>query len=403
MKPKFLFYLMIGLACCLNAAAAPSPNVQKVVAGNTQFAVNLYDKLDAGDGNLFFSPFSISTALAMTSGGARGETARQMAQVLQFSLPAEELHPAFAELGSELKALQATGNVQIDVANSLWPQSGFPMRQKYLAFCEKYYGTSINPVDYKEHAEDARKKINDWVEDKTHKKIVDLLKPGVLNAATRLVLVNAIYFKGDWAKPFKAAQTHDEPFHVTAGTDVKAPLMQQTESFGYAEFPDLQVLELPYASNELSMVVLLPRKVDGIGSLEKQLTTENLILWTDKLEEQKVHVFLPKFTATSEFSLRGTLSGMGMTDAFTGNADFSGMDGKKDLFISDVIHKAYVKVDEEGTEAAAATAVIVRFGAMPPPAPPTPTFRADHSFLFFIRDNRTGSILFLGRVTNPAK
>ncbi len=402
MKSKVILPVMMSLACGFSVSAVPSENVQKVVAGNTQFAVNLYDKLDAGDGNLFFSPFSISTALAMTSGGARGETARQMAQVLQFSLPAEELHPAFAELGSELKAIQAAGNVQLAVANSLWPQSGLALRSKYLAFCEKYYGTSINPVDYEEHAEDARKKINDWVADKTQKKIVDLLKPEMVNDTTRLVLVNAIYFKGDWAKPFKATETQDEPFHVSADTEVKAPLMRQTESFGYAEFPDLQVLELPYASNELSMVVLLPRKVDGIGNLEKQLTTENLALWTDKLETQKVHVFLPRFTASSEFSLGDTLSEMGMTNAFTGNADFSGMDGKKDLYISDVVHKAYVTVDEEGTEAAAATAVIMMFKGISH-EPPTPTFRADHPFLFFIRDNRTGSILFLGRVTNPVK
>jgi serpin B len=184
-----------------------------------------------------------------------------------------------------------------------------------------------------------------------------------------------------------------------------APLMQQTGNFGYAEFPDLQVLELPYAGDEISMVVLLPRVVDGLGKLEALLTMENLASWTAGLPTQKVRVFLPKFTATSEFSLADTLAAMGMPDAFDINrADFSGMDGKRDLSISKVIHKAFVKVDEEGTEAAAATAVTVMFGGMTPMhSPPIPTFRADHPLLFLIRDNRTGSILFLGRITNPTE
>jgi len=244
------------------------------------------------------------------------------------------------------------------------------------------------------------------VEAKTNRKIVDLLKPGMVDQATRLVLVNAIYFKGNWLYRFNPGLTQDEPFHVSPETTATAPLMRQTSELGYAEFPDLQVLELPYTGDEVSMVVLLPRTVDGIGKLEAQLTATNLAAWTAHLQTQKVQVFLPKFKATSEFSLAETLAAMGMPDAFIfGKADFSGMDGTRDLYFSKVVHKAYVDVDEEGTEAAAATAVTVEFGGAGPRLlqPPIPVFRADHPFLFLIRDNRTGSILFLGRVADPTQ
>jgi serpin B len=401
----FALILGAGLSWCLSAHAGtlPSGNMQNVVAGNTEFAVDLYGKLRTQDGNLFFSPYSISTALAMTYGGARGETAKQMAQTLHFDLPERELAPAFGDMENSLNAVQAQGHVRLAVANSLWPQKGYTFRADYLDLCEKYYGTSIRPVDYIGDTEGARQTINGWVEAKTNDKIVDLLKPGMLDAATRLVLVNAIYFKGNWVHKFDPARTQDEPFHVSSETIVTAPLMRQTSNFGYAEFPDLQVLELPYEGNEVSMVVLLPRAMAGLGKLEEQLTAEKLAMWTAQMENQKVAVYLPTFKATSEFSLAGTLSAMGMPDAFIyGKADFSGMDGTQDLYISKVIHKAYVDVDEEGTEAAAATAVTVDFGmAMPRPEAPIPVFRADHPFLFLIRDNQTGSVLFLGRVMDP--
>lgn len=404
MKSKAILSLIISVACCFNALAASFTNVQKVVAGNTQFAVNLYDKLRTNDGNVFFSPYSISTALAMTYSGARGETASQMAQVLQFHLPAAQLPPAFAGLQANLNTIQREGHVQLAVANSLWPQSGFTFLPAYLALCKKYYDTSIRSVDFAGHTEAARNEINGWVEDKTQKKIVELLKPGTVDGSTRLVLVNAIYFKGSWANKFDAGKTQNQPFHVSPETTTTVPLMEQTDEFGYAEFPDLQALSLSYAGNELSMVVLLPGETNGLGKLESQLTAGNLQLWTSQLWSHKVHVFLPKFTVTCGLSLADTLASLGMTDAFdSAKADFSGMDGRKDLFISHVIHKAYVKVDEEGTEAAAATAVTMMLGAMPMNPPPIPVFRADHPFLFLIRDNQTGSILFLGRVTDPAQ
>jgi serpin B len=405
MKTKILLGLLLivgaGFAPAARGQGIPTPAERDVVGGNTTFAINLYHQLPSGEGNLFFSPYSISTALAMTYGGARGETAKQMAQALQFNLPDHELHPAFAALHAELNQIQRKSQVQLSVANSLWPQSGFEFRREYLNVCRTYYGTAIFPVDFVGHAEDSRQAINLWVADNTNQKITDLLGPGSVDGA-RLVLVDAIYFKGKWDKPFETNSTRDEPFYVSAGTTNNVPLMHQTDLFGYEEFPGLQVLVLPYAGDDISMIVLLPREPDGLGKLEEKLTSENLALWTARSPWQKVEVFLPKFKATSEFSLADTLGAMGMTDAFDPNkADFSGMDGRKDLYISKVIHKAYVDVNEEGTEAAAATGVIMTLG-MAAPSTPIPVFRADHPFLFLIRDNRTGSILFLGRMTNPS-
>ena len=407
MKAKFFALVLgAGLSWCLSTHAGylADDNMQNITASNTEFASDLYAKLRSQDGNLFFSPYSISTALAMTYGGARGETAKQMAQTFHFDLPDNQLAPAFGALANSLNAVQSKGQVRLAIANSLWPQAGYPFRQDYLDLCEKYYGASIQPVDYAGNTEGARKTINTWVERKTMDKIVDLLKPGTLNQTTSLVLVNAIYFKGNWVHKFKPEATRDAPFHVSPETTATAPLMHQTDDFGYAEFPDLQVLELPYLGNDVSMVVLLPRDADGLGKLEEQLTAPKLAAWTAALKSQKVQVFLPKFKATSQFSLGGTLAEMGMPDAFVyPKADFSGMDGTHNLYISDVIHKAYVDVDEQGTEAAAATGVLMRAGAIARPMAPIPVFRADHPFLFLIRDNRTGSVLFLGRVTDPKR
>jgi serpin B len=401
---RLLVFLALGPWLSLASfAGSDAPDVNSVVTGNTVFALDLYAKLCSQGGNLFFSPYSISTALTMTYGGARGETARQMAHTLHFDIALEKLHPAFAALQANLNAIQQKGQVKLAVANSLWPQKGHAFLPDYLALCQKDYGTSITPVDYKGDTEAARKTINDWIEEKTNHKIVELLKPGVLNGLTRLVLANAIYFKGTWDRPFRTRLTTDQPFHVTTAKTVSAPLMEKEDDFRYAENPDLQVLELRYAGDDLSMVVLLPRKVDGLGDLEAKLTTQNLSAWATSLERQEVDVFLPKFKTTAEFSLAGTLATLGMADAFSSRADFSGMDGRKDLFISAVIHKAFVDVNEEGTEAAAATAVIVRPSAVRANPQPLPVFRADHPFLFLIRDNHTGSVLFLGRITDPTK
>ncbi|HEY1661344.1 MAG TPA: serpin family protein [Verrucomicrobiae bacterium] len=408
MNPKLIFTVVLILSALfsynfnLAYADESTTSAQTVATDNTAFAINLYGQLRTRAGNLCFSPYSISTALAMAYGGARNRTAEQIAQTLHFDLPPDKLHPAFAELGANLNAVQQKGRVELATANSLWPQQGFGFLPDYLALCQKDYGTSITPVDYQNHTEEARKTINYWVEIRTKGKITELLPPGMVSSSTRLTLVNAIYFKGKWASPFETNLTANQPFHLSPEQSITAPLMRQTANFGYAEFPGLQVIELPYAGGNLSMIVLLPDKIDGLDSFEAELTTQNLASWTTDLLSQKVIVSLPKFKITSKFSLANTLAKMGITDAFQSElADFSGMDGQKDLFINVVEHKAFVEVNEEGTEAAAATAVLVNFGGASINPPPTPVFRADHPFLFLIRDNHSGSVLFLGRVTNP--
>jgi serpin B len=375
--------------------ASDDAAVQAAVQGNTEFALALYQELSAKEGNLFFSPYSISTALAMTYAGARGETARQMAQALHFSLEQEQLHPAFALLEEHLAGVQKKGQVQLRVANSLWPDERFALLEAFLALAKRFYGVQVTPVNYGE-PEPARQRINAWVEEKTEKRIRDLIPPGVLSPFTALVLVNAIYFKGDWASQFEPRLTKESPFWVTPQEQVQVMMMAQKHEFGYGRVDGLQILELPYAGEDLSMVVLLPGERDGLAALEDRLTAENLDRWTRYLWETEVEVYLPRFEVTLPFSLSSTLMAMGMVDAFR-NADFSGM-AEGPLGIDEVLHKAFVKVNEEGTEAAAATAVVMGRSIPAPPA----IFCADHPFLFFIRENATGSILFLGRMVNPA-
>ncbi|MCK5647223.1 MAG: serpin family protein [Anaerolineales bacterium] len=371
-------------------------DVEVIVGGNTAFAFDLYRKLREDEGNLFFSPHSISTALAMTYAGARGNTESQMAQTLHFSLDQEQLHPAFASLESRLKAVQERGNIKLAVAHSLWPQIDYAFLEGFISLVKENYGVLISPVNYAQ-TEAARKKINTWVEKKTEDKIKDLIPPGLIDALTTLVLVNAIYFKGNWARQFDPSLTKGATFWMRPAEGIEVPMMTQQQDFRYAESESVQVLELPYVGGDLSMFVVLPRKVDGLAELENALTAENLEKWTSDLWEREVFVALPVFKMSGKIMLGGTLASMGMTDAFGSNADFSGMDGSKSLFISEVIHQAFIDVNEEGTEAAAATAVVMA-RSIPPPVP---TFRADHPFVFLIRDNNTASILFLGRVVNP--
>lgn len=379
--------------------AKPTPQEVAVVKGNTAFALNLYGQLREEPGNLFLSPYSISSALAMTYAGARGRTAEQMAASLRFMLPNEQLHPTFGGLTKGLNEAGKTGDFELAVANALWGQKGEKWLPAFLALNREHYGAGLNEVDFIRATEEARLTINAWVEKETREKIKDLLKPGVLTRDTRLVLTNAIYFKGLWLAQFKKEATKDAPFHVTSDKTTTVPMMNQTGSFKYLRGDGFKALELPYHGDRLSMVVFLPEEVDGLADFEKTLTAENLAKWLPRLRKTpNVVVGLPKFTVTAEFSLSKVLKTLGMTDAFTdGVADFSGMDGTKNLFISAVIHKAFVDVNEEGTEAAAATAVVVGVTSVVEP----PVFRADHPFLFLIRDTVSGSILFLGRVVNP--
>ena len=321
-----------------------------------------------------------------------------MAEVLNFTGEQNQLHYAFARLQEQLNAEQEKGDVQLNIANALWAENDYSFLRDFLDVTNKHYKASLIRVDFTNTPEQARIQINEWVEQKTNNKIRDLIKPGVLNTLTRLVLTNAIYFKGNWASQFKENTTKDDQFWLTPDKSVTVPLMSQKEEFKCGKNEAMQLLELPYAGNNLSMIVLLPHEVDGLSNIEATLTQDNLASWLKLLKKREVRVFLPKFKMTSEFNLERILGAMGMPDAFTPQADFSGMTGNKDLFINAVIHKAFVDVNEEGTEAAAATAVTMRMTAV---ATPPPEFRADHPFLFLIRHNPSGSILFIGRVINP--
>ena len=377
-----------------------------LIAGNTAFAMALYQQLRGESGNLFYSPYSISLALAMTYAGAGGQTAAQMAEVMQYRLAPDALHPAFNALDQELASRKIDPEAglgkgfQLNIANSLWGQKDYAFNQEFLDRLAMNYGAGMRLVDYLHDTERARLNINAWVSDQTEEKIQDLIPRGALNMETRLVLANAIYFNAAWARPFEEMQTTEQPFTLLDGGEVSTSLMNHTESFRYASGTGWQAVELPYEGHQMSMVVLLPER-EGFTDFEAGLDEEQLQIILDKMSYESVDLYLPKFTTESEFALSKTLRAMGMLDAFSMAADFSGMTDTDELFISEVLHKAFVDVDEEGTEAAAATAVIMEAKAMPAIEEPV-VMRVDHPFIFLIRD-QSGTILFMGRVLDPTK
>jgi serpin B len=388
--------------------------VQSLVASNTDFALNLYSQLGTNAGNLFLSPYSISTFLAMTYAGARGDTEAQMSQVLGFETNQQQFASLFGELQDELEVDQQSSSVQLKIANALWTQIGFPFLPSFLETATNQYQASVSQTDFATNAAGATQAINDWVAQETDSKIQNIVPPGAINADTVLVLANAIYFLGAWTYSFEVTNTTTEPFYLSSTNQEDVPLMYQpawtgplglipvTPQFDYLETNDFQALDLPYGTNEVaSMLILLPSQIDGLSQLEQQLSPAFLSSVLAQMSPQYVNVFLPRFTLESFFSLSNTLANMGMPDAFTpGVADFSGIDGMDDLFISFVLHKAWGQVNEAGTEAAAATlggsqgngVGIVSY-----------TFRADHPFVFFILDNQTGTILFMGRLADPGQ
>ena len=396
--------MMVGLGMLFggmqNSAAQLMP---QLVEGNTQFALTLYNaEAEAKKGNLFFSPHSISAALAMTYMGARGDTAAQMAKTLHFTLEQDALHSAFAELSARLNAINAVGDVTLTTANALWAQKDFTILDDYVARLKRDYASAVFPVNFVGDADAARQEINAWVEQRTNQKIRDLLPAGSVDALTRCVLTNAIYFKGKWANAFTPDSTTEEPFWVTPDTSVPAPMMRQQTPFEYGETTSAQMLRLPYAGEEVSLLIVLPKAKDGLGRFERQLTAATLTELRQEITMREVEVFLPKFSIMSEFSLAETLQGLGMTDAFSDRADFSGIEPTKQLRVTNVAHKAFIDVNEEGTEAAAATGVTFGVTSVQEPQP-VPVFRADHPFWFAIQENRSGSILFMGRVANPSE
>jgi serpin B len=420
MKPLIsLLVTCLVLPVAVRAAELPTTATSdqaEAVRDNNAFAIELYGQLHNRSGNLFFSPESISTALAMTYAGARGDTAAEMAKTLHFTLPPGQLHPAMGALLRDRNAAHV--GYQLKEADALWVQQGYSLLPEFLKLNKDNYEAGLNQLDFKGATEASRQTINLWVEQRTENKIRELLQPGILTPDTRLVLTNAIYFKGDWEKQFKKEDTKDEDFHPSATQAIKTPLMHMTSGirgFNYFDGGSFQALEIPYKNKELSMIILLPKAMEGLSAFEQSLSPANIQQLLEQLRPaEKVIVTMPKFKIEAKFELGGTLIAMGMKKAFDVKmADFTGMASRKTMqrdgnlynfYISAVIHKAYVDVDEEGTEATAATAVGVKTGltGVHRPEPPIIIFRADHPFMFLIRDNHSGSILFIGRVTNPS-
>lgn len=355
-------------------------------AQGDDFAFKLYSQLRETPGNLFFSPASIETALAMTREGAASNTLRQMNLLLPETSPSPT----------------SRKGVTLENANALWVDKKFPILEKFQTTVQKKYDAEIRAADFAGQPDKERKTINRWVEKKTRDKIKNLLAPGAVATDTRLILVNAIYFKGDWLHAFEKSKTTDAPFWISPDTSTNVPMMtMMPRRFGYMENKHFQCLELPYLGEEVSMLIVLPKEKDGLARIEKGLSANALASWISALRETEVEVHLPRFKIESQFdSMAKTLAALGMTDAFNPSlADFSGI-STQPLFISYVVHKAFVQVDEKGTEAAAATGVMVRVYSIPEPPK---VFRADHPFLFLISDNKSGVILFMGKVCNPVK
>ncbi|XP_076617119.1 leukocyte elastase inhibitor-like isoform X2 [Chaetodon auriga] len=373
---------------------------------NTTFSLALFRKLSDDDktANIFYSPFSISSALAMVMLGSGGNTATQMSECLKTRECQDDVHVSFSQLLTELNKPDAP--YALSVANRLYGEQSYQFVEDFLGDTRKHYKAELEPVDFITSAEVARLNINNWVEKQTQGKIKEVLTQGVVDSLTRLVLVNAIYFKGSWNKRFQESATRDAQFRVNQNDSKPVKMMHQKSKFPLTYIPEAncQILEMPYKGNDLSMLIFLPNQIEdsttGLEKLEQMLTYENFVEWTrpDMMNEIEVQVGLPRFKMEEKYDMKNVLISMGMVDAFDiARSDFSGMSPANDLVLSKVVHKAFVEVNEEGTEAAAATAAVMMLRCAFRPA----TFVADHPFLFFIRHNPSMSILFAGRYCSP--
>jgi len=401
----FALVLAVALAAGVAEEAGPGAAADSaeaaLVRGNDRFAFDLYAGLRRQEGNVFISPYSISTALGMTYAGARGPTATEMATVLRFPVTGDRLHEAFARVTRDVSRIGSGGKAELYIANALWPQTGLPLDPAFKKTVGSLYAAGLTPLDFLNTPEKARMTINAWVEQQTRDRIKNLIPETAVDHRTRLVLTNAVYFKGVWKHPFPEPATRNDAFALSTGKKVgDVPFMRQVERLRYLDGGSFQALELPYTNDELSMIVLLPKQVGGLAELEAMLTAKAVSDWLARMTVQVVDVTLPRFKITAELRLKETLSRLGMPLAFSDTADFSGVAKGDGLKLSDVFHKAYVEVNEKGTEAAAATGgVMVPTSAGPPIR--MEVFRADHPFFFVIRENGTGSLLFAGRLASP--
>ncbi len=400
---KLLAFVILFLTTTLNAKEYVK--YKSAVEGNNQFSINLYQTLatsgDKRDKNIFFSPFSISEAFAMTITGARGETAKEIQKTLHFPSNDAKLHSSFTTLNKELQSRTQEG-LRLNLANAIWLQEGMEFNEKTKQLIKEYYQSAFHVANFihKDTRECARQEINSWVSKKTENKIRELIEKNILDATTRMVLVNAIYFKGKWAYPFKKFATSHENFYTNNGKSITVPMMHQKQRFNYYENRNLQVLELPYGGKSLSMVIFLPRKGVPIDALDKALSTKHVDGVFKQMSPTRVALSLPRFKFETKYYLKAMLKRMGMVTPFSNSADFSGFTTKEGLKIAKVIHGASITVDEEGSEAAAATAIIMKTKGIHK-APHYIEFRADHPFIFMIRDRKSGVVLFMGRVMKP--
>ncbi len=400
---RFFVFMLLPVFFSLGDGMSPSisQSFSPIIEGNNRFALELY-RLYSGkykEDNIFFSPFSITSAFSMLYEGARGKTAEEIAKVFHFPTSGDVRRQGFSALYREMN--KPGKKYELSLANALWVQSGYSFLKEYISVIRKYYGGKATNVDFRGDPEGSRQVINKWVEEKTREKIKDLLPKGSVTSLTRLVITNAIYFKGLWVFPFDKRKTTDADFKITPGKSVKVKMMSlpRPQRFNYAETDDLQILEMPYEGEELSMLVLLPKDY-SIEKLEKSLNWENLDRWRGMLQSREVTVYFPRFKMERKYAMVDDLMKMGMKSAFDpAKADLSGLTGKRDLYVTSVYHQAYVEVNEEGTEAAGATGIVVGRTAVEKRI----IFRADHPFIFLIQDRKTGNILFIGRVHNPQK
>ncbi len=400
--------LLLTTGASISAQSPVPPEITELATGNNAFAFDLYHTIAAeNEGNLFYSPLSISQALAMTYAGARGTTESEMAQTLHFTLSQAALHPAFAALNANFEERAQTELVpddeaqrfQLTIANALWGQADFPFLPDFVQLLDKSYGAGLQLTDFVQAPEAARDDINQWVEDQTEDKIQDIVPEGAITPDTRLVLANAIYFHAGWQRTFSETATEDAPFTLLDGAQVTVPTMRQQEGFLYQAGEGYQAVMLPYYGGQMGMMIVLPDE-GAFEQVETSLTGDSFSAIVAAMSYQELWLFMPKFEFEFGLELADTLAAMGMPEAFTDAADFSGM-AEEPLFISRILHKAFVGVDENGTEAAAATIVMMEATSAMPSEPLE--LRLDRPFIFTIYDNVTGTILFVGRVMNPAQ
>jgi serpin B len=403
MKAIIAIALVVFIVLLIIMSGGPSVKVAEpdaVVEANNRFAFDIYSKYKSEKGNVFYSPYSIFSVLAMCHEGARKKTAEEIAGVLNYPEDSEEIRTSYLGLYGYIN--KAGRKYTLNAANALWAHNEYKFINKYFALIRKYFRGRAENLDFTGKPEESRLTINNWVEEKTNGKIEDLIPKGYIDAMTRLVITNAIYFKGLWLEKFGEEDTKEEDFFIEPGNSVRVPMMRlsgfEAKTFNYAETDTLQILELPYEGEEISMLVILPKEND-LSAVEDSLSTGQLSRLKGMLSPVKVEVYLPRFKFETKYFMAKDLKAMGMSTAFSAKADFSGMSASGDLYISEVIHQAYVEVNEEGAEAAAATAGIIAKTALPVSA--GNIFRADHPFIFIIQDTDTGCVLFLGRVRKP--